>query len=111
MKAITILLLSVVSVRAVEISYNRDVRPILSDNCFACHKMNGGGEATVGPDLNLPMNPTEYFQPSVLPRYLRDPSSVRHWADQKMPAVAADVLSDRDLEAIIAYLAHLAGRR
>lgn len=37
MKAITILLLSVVSVRAVEISYNRDVRPILSDNCFACH--------------------------------------------------------------------------
>ena len=81
------------------------------DNCFACHKMNGGGEATVGPDLNLPMNPTEYFQPSVLPRNLRDPSSVRHWADQKMPAVAADVLSDRDLEAIIAYLAHLAGRR
>jgi mono/diheme cytochrome c family protein len=81
------------------------------DNCFVCHRMNGGGEATIGPDLNLPMNPTEYFQPAVLPRFLRDPSSVRHWADQKMPGFAADVLSDRDLQDIVSYLAHMAGRR
>lgn len=81
------------------------------DNCFVCHQMNGGGEATVGPDLNRPMNPTEYFQPAVLPRYLRDPASVRAWADQKMPAFAPDVLSDQDLDAIVAYLGHMAGRR
>ena len=37
MRALGVLLLSVVSVGAAEISYNRDVRPILSDNCFACH--------------------------------------------------------------------------
>ena len=30
-------LLSISSVFAVEISYNRDVRPILSDKCFSCH--------------------------------------------------------------------------
>jgi Protein of unknown function (DUF1553)/Protein of unknown function (DUF1549)/Planctomycete cytochrome C len=35
-------LLMVSSVHAEELSYNRDVRPILSDNCFACH----------GPDKN-----------------------------------------------------------
>ncbi|MGE4218040.1 MAG: cytochrome c [Alphaproteobacteria bacterium] len=81
------------------------------DACFACHKMNGAGEATVGPDLNLPMNPTEYFKLSVLPRYLRDPASVRHWADQKMPAIAPETMSDADLAAVIAYLAHMAGRK
>lgn len=81
------------------------------DNCFACHKMNGAGEATIGPDLNLPMNPTEYFQPAVLPRYLRDPASVRHWADQKMPAIAPETMSDADLAAIVAYLGHMAGRK
>jgi mono/diheme cytochrome c family protein len=31
--------------------------------CLACHRMNSGGVAQVGPDLNLPANPTEYFQP------------------------------------------------
>lgn len=81
------------------------------DNCFTCHKMNGAGEATVGPDLNLPMNPTEYFQPAVLPRYIRDPASVRVWDDQKMPPVSPDILKDSDIADIVAYLGHMAGRR
>ena len=57
------------------------------------------------------MNPTEYFQPAILPRYPRDPSSVRAWGDQQMPGFAPDVLSDQDLDAIVAYLGHMAGRR
>lgn len=81
------------------------------DNCFTCHRMNGAGEATVGPDLNLPMNPTEYFQPAALARYIRDPSSLRAWPDQKMPPFAPDVLKDADIADIVAYLGHMAGRR
>jgi mono/diheme cytochrome c family protein len=73
--------------------------------------MNGGGEAAVGPDLNLPMNPVEYFQPQALRRYLRDPASVRSWPDQKMPAIRRDQLADAELERVIAYLQHMASRR
>lgn len=81
------------------------------ENCFVCHKMNGAGDATMAPDLNLPMNPTEYFRAEVLPRYLRNPASVRHWPNQAMPGFAENVLSDRDIGDIVAYLAHMAGRK
>jgi hypothetical protein len=39
--------------------------------------MNHQGPSRVGPDLNLPLNPTEYFKESVLPRYIRNPKSIR----------------------------------
>ena len=59
-------------------------------HCIACHKIDGGGSSVLGPDLNKPMNPVEYFQPAALRRYLRDPASVRHWPDQKMPGFAPE---------------------
>ena len=80
-------------------------------HCFACHQMNGGGEATVGPDLNLPMNPTQYFQPQALRRYLRDPASVRSWPEQKMPPISREQMGDAELEQVIAYLQHMARNR
>jgi mono/diheme cytochrome c family protein len=80
-------------------------------HCFACHQMNGGGEATVGPDLNLPMNPTEYFQPQALRRYLRDPASVRSWPEQKMPPISREQMNDAELEQVVAYLQHMARNR
>ncbi len=84
---------------------------VFVDNCFACHRMNGAGEASIGPDLNRPMNPTEYFRPDVLPRFLRNPKTVRDWPDQRMPGFGPGVIDDRDLDAVVAYLAHMAGRR
>jgi mono/diheme cytochrome c family protein len=79
--------------------------------CLACHRMNGAGSAEMGPDLNQPMNPTEYFQQPALRRYLRDPASVRTWPEQKMPGFGPELLSESELDAVIAYLAHMAERR
>ena len=31
---------------------------LFQETCFACHTMNQQGASQVGPDLNLPMNPT-----------------------------------------------------
>jgi mono/diheme cytochrome c family protein len=79
--------------------------------CLACHRLNHAGGADLGPDLNLPMNPSEYFQPGVLHRYIRDPASVRHWPAQRMPAFGPNQLSDREIDLIIAYLKHMARRK
>ncbi|MBR0679507.1 cytochrome c [Roseomonas eburnea] len=84
---------------------------VFTSICLACHRMNGGGSADMGPDLNRPMGPTEYFQPGALRRYLRDPASVRNWPEQKMPGFAADQISETELDALLAYLSHMAARR
>jgi len=79
--------------------------------CLACHKLNHAGSADVGPDLNLPENPTEYFQPGALHRYIRDPASLRHWPAMRMEGFNPTKLSDREIDEIIAYLGHMAGRK
>ena len=79
--------------------------------CMACHRFHGQGEGTQGPDLGIPMNPVDYFQPQALRKLLRNPASVRHWPDQKMPAFSADQLSDADIDAIVAWLSYKAKQR
>ncbi|MBB6307658.1 c-type cytochrome [Xanthobacter tagetidis] len=80
-------------------------------NCMPCHQMNGGGESTIGPDLNLPMNPTEYFQPAALHRLIRDPAAVRTWPERRMPGFDAATIPDRALDDLIAYLDAMRHRR
>ena len=79
--------------------------------CMACHRFKGEGEGTQGPDLATPMNPVDYFKPEALRKFLRDPASVRHWPDQKMPAFPQDALSDTAIDAIVAWLSYKAKRR
>ncbi|MFI5012456.1 MAG: c-type cytochrome [Hyphomicrobiales bacterium] len=79
--------------------------------CLVCHKLNGAGSADVGPDLNLPENPTEYFRASALKRYIRDPSSLRHWSNMQMKGFDKEALSDHEIDLIVAYLRHMAGRK
>ncbi|SUD32739.1 putative cytochrome C-like protein [Pseudomonas fluorescens] len=84
---------------------------LFQQNCLACHRLNGAGDAQLGPDLNVPYNPTEYFGSDFLKRYIRDPQSLRHWPQAKMPAFTASVLPDTDLELLVGYLKHMATRK
>jgi mono/diheme cytochrome c family protein len=85
----------------------RDGQISFVNKCFTCHTMNGAGSASVGPDLNLPMNPTEYFTDTGLRALIRDPRSVRVWPEQRMPNFAELDLSDEELGLILAYLRHM----
>ena len=80
-------------------------------NCLACHRLNGQGDAAFGPDLNLPYNPTEYFRADLLRRYVRDPQALRHWPQARMPGFAETALSEAQLDQLLAYLRHMAGRK
>lgn len=84
---------------------------VFQKNCLACHRLNGAGDAQFGPDLNLPYNPTEYFQPQFLARYIRDPQALRQWPQAKMPAFPERVIDDEELRQLIGYLRHMAGRK
>jgi mono/diheme cytochrome c family protein len=84
---------------------------VFAKNCAVCHTLNLGGDATLGPDLNLPYNPTEYMRVDALRRLIRDPQSLRRWPAAKMPAFSTKAMSDRDLTDLLAYLRHMADRK
>jgi len=84
---------------------------VFQRTCLACHTLNGSGDAKLGPDLNIPHNPTEYLRADLLRAYIRDPQSLRHWPQAKMPGFSRDALSDTDLDDLLAYLKHMAGRK
>jgi mono/diheme cytochrome c family protein len=77
--------------------------------CLPCHKLNGAGASDVGPDLNLPQNPTEYLTPQGLHDVIRNPRAVRIWPAMAMPPFPPDHLTDREIGLVIAYLKHMAG--
>jgi len=84
---------------------------LFQKNCFACHRLNGAGDSQLGPDLNIPHNPTEYFTGDYLKLYLRNPQNLRQWPQAKMPAITPEVLSDEELGQVVAYLKHMAERK
>jgi len=71
-------------------------------HCIVCHTLNGGGDATLGPDLNIPYNPTEYMRPDALRRLIRDPQALRRWPAAKMPAFDSKALSAGGKVSVIA---------
>jgi mono/diheme cytochrome c family protein len=84
---------------------------VFLNNCFACHRMNKQGEGEIGPDLNHPMNPTEYFQVDALKKLIRNPSDVRTWKTSKMPDFDKSEISDKDIDDLVAYLEHMSSQR
>jgi mono/diheme cytochrome c family protein len=79
--------------------------------CLPCHMLDGAGSSDVGPDLNRPMSPTAYMTHAGLRALIRDPKAVRSWPAQIMPGFGVDQMSDRDIDAVISYLAHMAQRK
>jgi mono/diheme cytochrome c family protein len=84
---------------------------VFMKNCFACHTMNGEGNSRLGPDLNLPHNPTEYLRPEFLRKLIRNNQDVHRWPDAKMSHFDEKALSDSDLADLIKYLEAMAAHR
>ena len=79
--------------------------------CMACHRFDGAGEGTMGPDLGRPLNPVEWFQPAALRKFIRNPKSVRDWPGAKMAPMSEESLSDADIDAIVAWFTYKARRK
>ncbi|GMG93767.1 cytochrome c [Cupriavidus sp. TKC] len=79
--------------------------------CFSCHSMNRMGDATLGPDLNVPNSAVEYLGDEKLSALIRDPQSLRWWPGSRMSSIDQRTLSDADLKDLLAYLHHMAGRK
>ena len=83
---------------------------VFTANCLPCHRLGGAGEGTIGPDLLQPMPAVAYLTELGLRALIRNPSSVRHWPAQQMPAFNAATITDADIDAVIAYLRYLSAR-
>jgi mono/diheme cytochrome c family protein len=76
--------------------------------CLPGHRLNGGGASDTGPDLGRPMNPTQYLTDAGLRAIIRNPRAVRTWPNQQMIGFGERVISDADLDAVVAYLRAMA---
>jgi mono/diheme cytochrome c family protein len=81
---------------------------VFKRTCFACHTLNGEGDSKLGPDLNIPHNPTEYLRADLLRAFIRNPQSLRRWPQALMPPFPAAALSEADLDAVLDYLGYMA---
>jgi mono/diheme cytochrome c family protein len=90
-------------------SLARHGQQVFLTQCLTCHRLNGGGAADVGPDLGRPMNATRYLTDSGLRAIIRNPRAVRTWPEQHMAGFDKAVMSDADLDALVAYLHVMAG--
>jgi mono/diheme cytochrome c family protein len=70
--------------------------------CFKCHAINRQG-GSVGPELNVPRNITEYRDEAFLRAWIRNPFSFRVSVMPPSPQ-----LSEEELDALLAYLRAMA---
>ena len=82
-----------------------------SRNCFPCHTLNKEGPSNVGPDLNVPMNVTEYIEAKALRKLIRNPQNLRFYPGSRMSSFPQAILPDDELEDLLAYLSHIAGHK
>jgi mono/diheme cytochrome c family protein len=69
-------------------------------HCQRCHSINGRG-GTLGPELNVPKNVTEYWKRDQLRAFIRNAASFR--LGSKMPIFESQ-LSEREIDEILSFL-------
>jgi mono/diheme cytochrome c family protein len=77
------------------------------DQCVACHALNRQG-GSVGPELNVPRNITEYRDDATLRAFIRNARSFR--AGSAMPSFEGK-LTDGEIDDILAYLRWMRGHK
>lgn len=91
---------------AVPSSNNNQVKKgfvLFSQYCIRCHSMNLSG-GTVGPELNVPKNITEYFKEEALPGFILDAPSYR--SGTKMPAFDG-IIDKNEMKNLLEYLRYM----
>jgi len=73
---------------------------VFKDHCLSCHSINLDG-GTVGPELNIPKNITEYWSRDVLRGFIRNVSAFR--LKSKMP-VFERILTAAQVDDVLTYL-------
>lgn len=91
-----------------EKSAERRGQAVFIKNCIPCHRLNGAGHGSMGPDLARPMNVTQYMSEAGIRALVRDPKAVRTWPQQQMIGFDKATVSDDELDALIVYLAYIA---
>jgi mono/diheme cytochrome c family protein len=80
-------------------------------NCSVCHSINGNGRSKIGPDLNRPHSPAEYFKKEFFFKLVRNPQSLRTWPNSRMNGFDEKSLSQIDLENIWTYFNYLSSKK
>lgn len=78
------------------------------NHCLACHKVNGEG-GDKAPELNIPVNITEYIDSKWLKRWILDPASIRRGT--LMPSFQSLTNADLMTEDVISYLKAMRSRK
>lgn len=82
--------------------YNTFVR-----SCSGCHTLNEYGSSHMGPDLNKPKSPVQYFKnDATLKQFIRYPQSIRLYKNDRMPGVA-NTMSEKELNDLIAFFYYM----
>ncbi|OEH45787.1 hypothetical protein lpari_03300 [Legionella parisiensis] len=70
--------------------------------------INHIGKSKIGPDLNCPKNPLDYY-PNItqLKKFIRDPKSVRSRPRGRMSGSDKQSLSDNDLDDLVQFFAYM----